>query len=168
MSNPFAGIITAELKTLHKNMIDALLEDDALTVRCVLHYASKFTDCPNCRINNVLGKSANIYVAGGPVPFSHGICPYCQSKGKIQEPQNETFYLMPIWESKGWYNVPTENIDVQTMSKITTFDNIKRATSITIDSTIQRFGVSDFVKVGAPEPLGFGASTFIICSWKRT
>lgn len=168
MSNLFSGIITPAVKQLHKDMIDALLEDEACTVLCILHFASKFTDCPNCLINTATGKSANKYTSGGPIQFSDGqICPYCQGQGKIQEPQSEQLYLMPIWSSKDWMKVPTAKIDLQTMSKITTYDNLKRCTSITADSINQRFGVPDLIREGDPEILGFGAGNFVITSWKR-
>lgn len=55
MANPYAGIITPELKELHKNLIDALLEDDALTRPCRLIYGdTKFTPCVNCFTANAM------------------------------------------------------------------------------------------------------------------
>ena len=60
MSNPFSGIITTEFKTLFTNMIDSLLEDDALTVPCRLTYeGTKFTLCTNCVPNPISGRSTN-------------------------------------------------------------------------------------------------------------
>ncbi len=169
MANPFTGIITQAFKDLHKHAIDATLEDTALTEACVLHYESKWTDCPNCGFNGLTGKSNGIYTDGGPVPFD-GICPYCNGHGRVQEPQNETLHLMTIWDSKRFIpqvGVNLGDIAVQTMSKIITYPNLSRATSATISSNIQKYGTADFVRLGEPGPLGFGASNFILCSWGR-
>jgi len=174
MSNPFTNIITAELKTLHKQMIDALLEDDALTVPCQLTYgATNFTDCPNCIFDSFGNKSSNKYQSGGPIPFYHGICPYCNGAGKISASSSETLYLMPIWDSKDWFKlsqnqVSMADISVQTMSKMPTYAQLIRCTSIQIDTNITQYGVPEFTRLGRPEPCGFGASTYIITSWKRT
>lgn len=166
MSNPFSGIITQSLKDLHKNMIDALLEDSACTVLCTIHYESKKSACLNCLKDNMTGKSKNIYLTGGPIPFSHGVCPFCAGLGIITEPSTENIYLMTIWDSKGWFN-HTEDVDVQTMSKITSMIKLTKASHITLDATIKGWGISDFVRVGQPEPLGFGANPFILTNWKR-
>jgi hypothetical protein len=172
MSNPFTGIITQLMKDTHKNMIDALLEDTALTVPCLLYYAgTKWTTCTNCGPNNIGGKSNNVYNGTGPAPFYHGVCPRCNGEYRLKVESTDTLYLCPIWDSKKWIlNTPalkTANIEVQTMSKITTYDDLKRATKIQIDSTINPYGTATFIRVGDPEPLGFGASNWIICSWAR-
>src|SRR5690606_18618325 len=103
MSNPFIGIITQELKDLHKNMIDSLLEEDALTRPCTIIYSeTKHTECPNCYVNNITGKSSGKYKAGGPNPFYQGSCPYCYGEGKISEQSTDTLYLLVLWDSKKW------------------------------------------------------------------
>lgn len=154
-------------------MIDALLENDALTVPCTLTYGgTKYTECPNCIFDAVTSKSTNRYKSGGPVPFYQGPCPYCAGVGRIQlAPATETLYLMVVWDSKRWLlsdHAKTAEINAQTMSKITTYDNLKRCSKLTMNTEITRYGVSDFVRVGDPEPLGWGDDNFIVCSWKRT
>ena len=63
MANPFSGIITSDFKTLFTNMIDALLEDAALTVPCQLTYeGTKWTLCPNCLLSPVTSKSSYNFV----------------------------------------------------------------------------------------------------------
>lgn len=172
MSNPFSGIITTTLKTLHKNMIDSLLEDSALTVRCVITYiGTKFTECPNCTFSVLGGKSINRYKQGGQYPFSNGNCPHCGGSGRLQSSSTEEIYLMPIWDSKSWIltnpNLNTADITLQTMSKITTLAKIKKATKIVIDSALSGYGQYEYVRVGEPEPIAFGSSNHIITSWKR-
>jgi len=172
MSNPYSGIITAELKLLHKNLIDALLEDDAATVECTLIFSdTKFTECTNCYINNVTGKSSGRYKAGGPIPFTNGQCPYCYGVGKISAESTSGLWLLPIWDSKKWIlNDPALNvaeINVQTMSKITTLPSLIKCTRLKIDDKIEGHGIGEFTRIGNPQPLGFGDSNWIIISWKR-
>jgi len=172
MANPFTGIISSELKLLHKYMIEAVLEDDACTVPCVLTYeGSKFTPCVNCVYDVIGGKSSGRYRSGGPAPFQNGQpCPVCNSTGKVVLSSTVTKYFMPIWDSKQWIvNQPVNiaKIQVQTMSKIDTYDDIAKAAKIIIDQGISKYGTRDFVRIGDPEPLGFGASAFVLCSWGR-
>lgn len=171
MTNPFTSLFTPQLKQLHKDMIDATI--DGCAVECTLHYqATKFEDCANCSYDVIGGKSSNRYLSGGPVPFYHGSCPLCNGQGKRQVNIDETIFLCPIWDSKDWYKlslsqVNMAEINVQTMSKITTYNKLKRCTSISIDNKIEGYGIPEFIRVGDPEPCGFGDSTHIITSWKR-
>lgn len=173
MSNPFSGIITRELKTLHENMINALLEDDACTVLSTLYYASKFSDCPNCQFNAMTGKSANKYTIGGPINFPDGQrCPYCLGEGRIQIPQTEELWLMPIWDKANFISDLTINmadVKAQTMSNTaSTYDKLSKCTKITLDEANKRLGISDLVRLGRPQLLGFGKGAFIITSWGTT
>jgi hypothetical protein len=172
MSNPFAGIITQGFKDLHKNIIDALLEDTALTVACTLIYsATKPTECLNCIINNVSGKSSGRYKSGGPIPFTNGQCPYCYGAGKTVAESTDILYLMPIWDKSKWIlddpAIKVADISVQTMSKITTYADLARCSKIKIDNAIENLGTSEFTRLGVPHPIAFGASNHIITSWKR-
>lgn len=153
-------------------MIDAILEDDALTVPCILTYeGSKFTQCVNCIYDVIGGKSSSRYRSGGPIVFQNGQpCPMCNGSGKVSLTSTSTVYLMPIWDSKQWIvNQPLNiaKIQVQTMSKITTYDDIMKAAKVIIDEGISKYGTRDFVRIGDPEPLGFGASNYVLCSWGR-
>ena len=171
--NPFEGIITPQFKKLHKDMIDALLEDTALTVECTLNYKStKFEDCLNCLYDNIGGKSSNRYQNGGPVPFYHGICPVCNGQGKKQSSSSENLWLAAIWDSKSWTGLSQEQIkkaevSVQTMSRIDVYDKLVKCTSIIIESELNKYKTNEFHRVGNPEPCGFG-STHLITSWKQS
>jgi hypothetical protein len=170
MSNPFDGIISSEFKALFKNMISANL--DGLSLPCLVTYAgTKWTTCPNCLPDNIGGKSSNTYKPGGPIPFYHGVCPHCHGEYKIKVEATDTIYLVPIWDSKQWIlsnpSLKVANIAVQTMSSVSTFDNLKRASKIRINTNLDGYGTPDFVKLGDAEPLGLGEDAFILCSWSR-
>tara|TARA_B100000809_G_C14754482_1_gene393398 strand:- start:29 stop:544 length:516 start_codon:yes stop_codon:yes gene_type:complete len=169
----FTDLIGAEFKKLHKDMIDGLLSDTSLTVLCTLYYAStKFTDCPNCIYSPIQHRSSNKYEPGGPIPFYHGICPYCNGRGRTQSSSEEDLYLCALWDSKDWYplsqnNVNMADIDVQTFSKLDTYTKLKKANKIDINTSIKNLGFPSFVRIGDPEPCGLGQASHIATAWKR-
>lgn len=164
------NFVNAAFKKLHKDAIDSLLENTALTVPCLLKYGrTKFEDCPNCLWDNIGGKSSNRYQTGGPIPFTHGICPYCDGAGRLSSEETEEIYLMPIWSSKDWYPISQTSVNMadiaaQTMSKIDAYEKIIRAQSIIIDTSLPF--QQEFIRLGRPEILGLGDSTHILTSWK--
>jgi len=175
----FTGIITSDMKALHKNAIDALLEDTALTRPCQLIYSgSKFTSCPNC-IEDVIGKkSANRYETGGPIPFPDGqICPYCQGRGRVVVEATETLYLMVIWDSKDFIGFRGAHMDdardlngmVQTLSSFaTTYSKLKKANYIIFDTDISTQTKEKYTRASTPAPIGWGNDDFVITLWERT
>jgi len=179
----FDGIITSSFKDLHKDAIDALLEDTALTVPCRLYYGeTKWTDCPNCDFDVMGGKSSNRYTAGGPVAFPNGqMCPYCHGKGRTQDEQTEEVYLAVIWDMKLWMKLGgigssvasassnTKDSFAQTLSKFsTTYDKLRRANEIIFDTDVETSVELRFTRIGEPQPCGLGASNFVVAMWKRS
>lgn len=154
-------------------MIDALLANDALTLPCTLVYGdTNFTPCPNCIYDTLLRKSSNRYKQGGPVPFQFGtVCPYCGGKGLIATTSSEELYMAVIWDYKSWINIDlsvhTPDGKVQTLSKIDTFPQVKRAKEIIIANNIQNYAVHRFQRANEPQPCGFGATNYIATLWKR-
>jgi hypothetical protein len=122
--NAFSGIISTDLKTLHSNMISAMLYDDACTIPCTLNYGiTKYEDCENCSYDSIGQKSANRYVSGGPVPFPFGtICPMCDGRGKRGVETSESINLMVIWNYKEFINVGTVYTGADDMIQVITFD----------------------------------------------
>ena len=170
MTNPFSGIITTAFKDTFANMIDSLLEDSALTVPCRLIYTgTKFTLCPNCLFSSITGRSANIYNGTGPVNFSHSTCPVCNGIGRLPVESTEDIYLAVIRDYKSWLsNVAVDNPEayVQTISKTTTLDQIKRANQAVLDTNIENYDKNLFTRYGEPMPVGF-AEEYIFTMWKK-
>ena len=169
MANPFAGIITSGLKTLHKNMIDALLEDAACTIACTVYYqGSQYDDIPGTNNPDPIGnKPPGIHIHGGP-RFGP------PRKDVTVDQQTETIYLMPVWDMRQWIQTPLastliNNPDgfLQTLSKITTLVTLKRADQLVVDTDLEAKVRHTYTRAGEPEPCGFGASTHIITMWKR-
>ena len=159
MTNPFSGIITPELKTLFTNMIDSLLEDDALTLPCKLVYeGSKFILCDQCTINPMTGRSTD------------SSCPKCHGNGKISVTASEVVYMAVLFDYKDWIDkLPVNSPDgyVQTISKIDTLDNIRRTNYIIVNTDIENYVQNKFQKFGESSFCGFGASSYVVTTWKR-
>jgi hypothetical protein len=173
MANPFSGIISNELKLLFNNAIDALLEDNALTVPCELRYGiTKTTICPNCIYDPINKKSSNRYKAGGPVSFASGqICPYCNGVGLTGEESTEEVFLCVIWDYKQWrklgFNLLSPEGFVVTLCGMNKLPQIKSAKEVIIDTRISPHVQHRFVREGEPNPLGLGESRYISTLWKR-
>lgn len=175
MSNPFSGIITSDMKTLFTNMIDSLLEENALTLNCRLIYGgSAITVCPNCVYDPLSGKSSNRYKSGGPVNFPNGQpCPVCTGIGRISTDTDEELSLMVIYNSLDWIKMSGNSKTAQTgesftltFSKLSTYSQIKQAKEIIIDTAIETTVVNRYVRVGLPEIYGFGASSYVLTKWR--
>ncbi len=178
MADPFAGIITAEMKTTFTQAIDSLLESAACTVPCrLITRGTRFTSCSNCVFDPIGNKSSNRWLNGGAIPFPNGqLCPMCGGVGKIPDENTSTIDLMPIWDARQWvsfggmvreHTTQTGHDFVQTMSKFATYDELTQATEIIIDTDIEGYVRNRFARVGNPEICGFSASSYIFTMWKR-
>lgn len=171
----FTGIITAQFKQIYRDMITALLEDTALTLPCQLIFADTiFTRCPNCIYDAMSNRSSNIYLAGGPISFTHGVCPYCHGMGTLPADTTLNMNLMVIWEPKqwvGWTGVKDNTIvpygQAQTISTLATLPDLKRCQSLLIDTNIQQYVKYLYERITEPGPLGLGSDDFIVTMWKR-
>ncbi len=176
MANPFSGILTTELKTIFTNAIDAMLESAGCAVTCrILYGTTKFNTCANC-VKDVIGnKSANRYLAGGPMPFRNGqLCPMCSdTSGRIPDEQTEDIELVVIWDSKSWINLGhdktalTPNMFAQTLSLMSTYPKLKKAKEIILDTSIENYVRQRFIRHSEPEPCGLDGSQYIVTMWKR-
>lgn len=170
MTNPFSGIITTAFKDIFTNAIDALLEDAALTVPCRLIYSgTKFTLCYNCLISPITGRSTNIYNGTGGVPFAQSTCPVCGGVGRLSIELTEDIYLAVIRNYKDWVGgiiVDTPEAYVQTISVISTLDQIKRANQVILNTDITNYAKNLFIRYGEPMPVGF-SEEYIFTMWKK-
>jgi hypothetical protein len=171
----FDGIITASFKQLFVDAIDALLENTALTVPCQLLFENTtFTECPNCILDVMSGRSSNIYKSGGPIAFTQGYCPYCNGVGRITTDNTINLNIIVIWNYKdwiGWAGVPDNTMtpfgQCQTLSKMSTISDIKNAKEIILDTDIESHVKHRFSRISEPNPIGLGADSYIVTMWKR-
>ncbi len=168
-------LITSAFKQLYITAINVLLEDDALTVPCTLIYGNtKFIPCSNCYpLPNK--RSSGIYKPGGPIEFKQGVCPFCHGKYLIPQTSEEEVYLAVIEDSKSWIKWSKDTISphapdsvVQTISKFEeTYTKLKKAKQVVMDTNIESKARSRYERLGEPEKVGLGASTYVIAMWKK-
>jgi len=179
-SNPFAGILNSELKTIFKLAIDALLLCDGCSVPCRLTFSTPvYEACTNCANQNpsIGKKHTNISKSGAGVPlYASNQCSVCNGTSLVATEVSETLYMIPLWDYKQWFktglsagliNARNPEGYVQTFSKIELLPKIKKAKEIRIDTNIEEYVKHDFERFGEPEPLGFGESSYIVTIWKR-
>lgn len=72
-------------------------------INCKLVYPPLKTNCENCITNLLPGVGAsNVYKAGGPYPFTEGVCPYCSGLGyKITE-SSTIIKVRSYFDQKSW------------------------------------------------------------------
>ena len=169
MPNPFSGIITSEMKTLHQNMIDALLYDDALTVTCRLIFEGSLynTNSPTTIVDPIGNKPA------GSMPFGQPSFALPDS-GVTPNEETTTVNMMVIWDSKSWIKssfadalVHSPEVFIQTLSMISGVVLLKQADRMVVDTDIEAKVRHTFVRYGEPEPCGLGASTHVATMWKK-
>jgi hypothetical protein len=170
----FTGIITAAHKQTFKDMINALLEDTALTVPCKLVFENtKLQDCPNCVYDAITRRSSNIYQVGGPLQFIDGqICPYCGGVGSLSFSNDESLYLGIIKPAFfGMAPLELESVNfvdgkIQSLCNIEHYAKIKNASYIIIDTNITDLTLSKYIRYRDPVPMGFGDNSFIVTTWQ--
>lgn len=184
MKNDFRGLLSSvhsDFKHIWTHAIDCMLEDTACTTPCLLltEYDAQ-VQCPNCVYDPVTQRSRNIYNGTGPIPFTHGQCPYCHGWGIPNDESTAQVNLMVIWHYKDfigfsvdWSSVKDNTLFIpfgyiQTLSKQNLFDQLRSAREILINTTVQNPVVAHrFSRVGEPNPMGLDSSTHIVTTWKR-
>lgn len=171
MPNYFDGIITDQFKEMHQQAISEVIRGCQRPCR-LIYRGSKFEDCPNCVYDPIGRKSSNRYESGGPMPFGVGICPMCQGTGKIESLITTDIDLCPIWDHRSWIPqlskvVNTPEGYVMTMSAITTYDELKEAAEVIIDTDAENYSRNKYVRHSEPEICGFGRADFVFVLWKR-
>jgi hypothetical protein len=177
MANPFSGIISSDLQLIYNNAINALLESSSsLSVPCRFVYEGTNSNlCPNCYFDYTTGRSSNTYVPGGPISFNQGQCPYCRGVGKLYEDSTEDIYMMVVWNYKDfvlWNIKQSTNLEspeglAQTISAITTMDNVMKASYVILDTNITPYETQKFKRYAPPNPAGLGTDSFILTLWER-
>lgn len=170
----FTGIVTAAHKQTFKDMINALLEDTALTVPCKFVYENtKLQDCPNCKYDSISSRSSNQYEVGGPIPFINGqICPYCAGVGRLSFTNDEIIYLgiiKPAFFGMAPLELETVNFvdgKIQSLCNIEHYAKIKNTSYIIVDTNISDLSLSKYIRYRDPIPMGFGDNSFIVTTWQ--
>jgi hypothetical protein len=82
-------------------VFDAMINQWGKT--CKLVYPPKYVPCSNCEFGT--------YKTGGPMPFTFGLCPMCNSNGTKAEEVSENVILLINWRPSIWeYPILNTNI----------------------------------------------------------
>lgn len=177
MDNVFKSLMTPELKQIYKDGIDAILDQQGLTVPCLIKYvgAAAPSHCNNCVYDPISGMSSNMYNGTGPSFFPDGsVCPVCMGNGVISgnNTASEKVYLAVIFDSKYWLNWSSKTVNipdgmVQVLCKIELLPKIRNASELVINTDISQYGNYAYERAGDPEPAGLYSHDYIISMWKR-
>lgn len=166
----FSGIISQQFKEIYRQAIDALLEDNALTIPCTIKYGStKPIYCDNCEMDPIANRSSNIYNNTGPNPFEDNtICPVCLGKGFINSNNTETIYMAVLFNGAGWLQWGSKTVQIpdgmaQSICKSELSSRIKNADSIIFNGDESNI----YTLAGDPELVGLGDTNYAITMWKR-
>jgi hypothetical protein len=159
-----------KIKDLFNNAISALLEENALTIPCILKYqGSEKILCNNCIFDPISQRSANTYNGEGPSLFYDGqICPVCSGFGLLDSNNNKKINLGVIFNSKYFVNIGnTVNIpdgSIQTLCSTNLINSIRNASELSIVVSGKNY---NYTRSSEPEPAGLGDTNFIFTMWKR-
>lgn len=169
----FENLINDNFKKIFEDAIDTILSCHGLSTECELLYdSSNNVLCTNCVYDPINRRSSNIYNGTGPCDFPEGsTCPVCLGQGQISYTEKERIHLALIVDSKSWLNwgsisVQIPNLAAQTISDITTMNQIMSCTSMKIVG-LEKYDIGYYLKAGHPEPLGLSNKKYILTNWVR-
>lgn len=136
-------------------------------VNCQFNYLPLNTECPNCVVDLIGRKSANIYKAGGPHQFEDGmICPYCNGEGFKEEQSYESIKLRAYWTKKDWVkiagNVAIPDGSVQVIGFLEHLPKFNKAKNFVILSDVEGFSSYKFSRVAEAFPWGFKHNRYFV------
>lgn len=172
MTNPYSGIISAAHKELFNNLIDALLEDAALTYSVEFIYNSTtYIDCSQCQASTIGNKPATGGLTGAPIPIgSNSLCPSCHGTNKVPYiPPSETYKIAVVTDYRKFINfkppLDRANSYIQTICRRTLMPKLSQVKEIIICSDSQQLAKHRFEKVADFSPEGFGDPRYIFGTW---
>ncbi len=148
--------------------------NEAFGVSCTLYYPTIKTICPNCIYNQQTKTSTNRYKAGGPVPFSDTICPYCFGEGIVETTsETESIKMRVYFDKKSWIKQPgaveltLPNGSCQAYGFLVDLPKLKRAYKVGIHEETAGLDQFSFKLAGEPFLHGFKKNKYFICTLER-
>lgn len=166
-------MINSTFKQIFKSQIDSMFGVDGLSLSCKLVSKDrKKTQCPNCIIDPINGKSSGRYKTGGSINFPYGqLCPICNGLGFIFNTTENTIDLLVVQDYKKWINFNTNtNIPdgtIQVIAKFSDLDKLQRANTLILDTNTGYIPSSEYEKESEPQPIGLGNSDYLYMYWKQ-
>lgn len=164
-------MINATIKQIFKEQIDSLFGADKLSLPCKLvSKDNKKTQCPNCIVDPITGRSSGRYKTGGALNFPYGqLCPVCNGIGFTFNVNEVNIDLLVVYDYKKWinFNVTTAipNGMIQTISKFEDLRKIQVADTLIVNTAIN-YPSQEYTKDSEPQPVGLGTSDYLYTFWK--
>lgn len=151
--------------------VDELITNNFIGKACSIYYPPSRDVCPNCTVVKLASGSSNQYKTGGPVPFTHGICPYCGGVGYKETESSESIRLRVYWNKRDWAKVAPQiqvpEASVMTIGFLTDLTKCLQANYIILVTEQSGLEQYRFTLAGEPFPHGFGKDRYFIAYWKR-
>lgn len=110
MATTVISLPTAVREFIEASQTD-MLDSSIFGKQCTLHLPPITSDCPNCIPDAVGLKSSNMYLNGGPQPFTNGqICPVCLGNYVIKTANDVTIYASIEFKFDNFLNVLKANV----------------------------------------------------------
>lgn len=151
-----------------KEVGNYLLENDNFSRVATLYFPPIKEACTS--ENHFGGDSANVFLHGGPAPFSFNECVNCGGTGFREKEVTSTVRLRTYWNKKNWIktgNIAIPDAEVQIIGKMSDLPSIRAAIKIHLLSEEKAMDLF-FVMAGEAYPHGFGKDSFFITFLKRT
>lgn len=165
-------MINATLKQMYKDQIDSLFGTDKLSLPCKLRSKdNKKTQCPNCIVDPITGRSSGRYKVGGDYNFPYGqLCPVCNGIGFTFTVKEATVDLLIIYDAKKWINfnntISIPDGMIQTISKFSDLQKIQSANTLIVDTSTDYYPNNEYTRDSNPQPIGLGSNDYLYTFWK--
>ena len=174
--NPYADglgdfVIPPMLFDLGEWIADSYIDGET-GQNCTLIYPDKWTQCDNCIFDISTGRSAGVYLSGGPQPFSTQLCPRCNGAGRHQSPVTDTIRMRVYWERKSWIDIGVKFADpdgvAMCIGYLVDLPKLERANTAILNSDIQPIASYECTRLGEAKPHGMRQNRYFIQYMKRT
>ena len=148
---------------------DFFIDNNYIGKACTLVYPPIKTSCAHCSTTHVGGTSTNVYVHGGPAPFSYSDCPMCGGNGYREEESTDTIRLRIYWERRNWIKVSEIHVpdaEVQIIGYMSDLKKLRQADSIRLINDVQQ-ATWNMMLACEPFPWGFGKNRYFVAFLKR-
>lgn len=167
-------MINSTFNQIFVDNINRMFGTDGLSRPCKLVSENrKKTQCPNCIIDPISGKSSGRYKTGGDINFPYGqLCPVCNGVGFLRNKSEHTIDLLVIYEYKKFINFNTNlNIPdgtIQIIAKFSDLSKLQRANTLIVDTSVTYIPNNEYEPLSQPQPIGLGKNDYLFMYWKTT
>jgi hypothetical protein len=145
--------------------------DSNFGIECTILYPPIKTNCTNCFVDNMTGRSTGIYNGTGPIPFNGMFCPYCNGAGGVSTTEQDIIKLRCYFTPKSWIKIHTDitvpDGSIQTIGHIEDVLKVRRANYLLVNTLVDDYGQYKYRLNGEVQFHGFQRNKFFIAMWAR-